>query len=179
VLAVAPPCKPKPRPCCGKKRARARPTTTTSCRSPCTGPSGAQPRSVRQSSDQEVQQSDQDVNGANVCKRGQGMHGSIPAADLSASYLASSGGCGCEMQPRLHPHVLRSSLPAPPPVPPPLSVQTTRILTTEVVATSQMHLGRRMFREGGVSSLLSWPSPMRQPRNVRVLTGSRAVLTSL
>jgi hypothetical protein len=28
-------------------------------------------------------------------------------------------------------------------------------------------------------SLLSWPSPMRQPRNVRVLTGSRAGLTSL
>jgi hypothetical protein len=32
---------------------------------------------------------------------------------------------------------------------------------------------------GGMSSLLSWPSPMRQPRNVRVLTGSHAVLTSL
>ena len=30
--------------------------------------------------------------------------------------------------------------------PPPLPAQTTRILTTEVVATSQMHLGR-MFRE--------------------------------
>jgi hypothetical protein len=30
-----------------------------------------------------------------------------------------------------------------------------------------------------MSSLLSWPSPMRQPRNVRVLTGSRAVLTPL
>jgi hypothetical protein len=32
---------------------------------------------------------------------------------------------------------------------------------------------------GGMSSLLSWSSPIRQPRNVRVLTGSRAVLTSL
>jgi hypothetical protein len=32
---------------------------------------------------------------------------------------------------------------------------------------------------GGMSSLLSWPSPMRQPRNIRVLTGSRAVLTLL
>jgi hypothetical protein len=30
-----------------------------------------------------------------------------------------------------------------------------------------------------MSSLLRWPSPMRQPRNVRVLTGSRAVLIPL
>jgi hypothetical protein len=76
----------------------------------------------------------------------------LPAADLSPSYLpglfSSSGGCECEMQPT-SPSVMCSDpraqvLPAPCP---PLPAQTTRILTTEVVATSQMLPLGRMFRE--------------------------------
>jgi hypothetical protein len=47
-----------------------------------------------------------------------------------------------ESSPLRHTHVARSfSSPLPP-----LPAQTTRILTTEAVATSKMHLGR-MFRE--------------------------------
>jgi hypothetical protein len=34
-------------------------------------------------------------------------------------------------------------------------------------------------RAGGMGSLLSWPSPPRQPRNVRVLAGSPSVLMPL
>ena len=65
------------------------------------------------------------------------------------------------------------------------SNSNTQLAATELHKRKQQQQGRARANIdtaqgwGGVSSLLSWPSPMRQPRNARALTGSRAVLTAL